>query len=55
MITWPATTFAAKRTVKVIGRIKVLINSIKKSKIVIGNGEPSGIQWEKNILKFITE
>lgn len=47
----PARMLATNRTIKVIGRIIFLTNSIKKSKKVKGRGVPSGIKWNKNFFK----
>lgn len=46
---WPARILATSRTIRVIGRIKFLISSIKKSKKVKGKGVPSGIKWYKDL------
>ena len=39
---WPATMLAAKRTDKVIGRIKTLTNSITTISAISPNGVPKG-------------
>ena len=47
----PATIFAIKRTLNVIGRIILLISSIKKSNLTKAKGVPSGIKCIRNLFK----
>lgn len=42
---WPATMFAARRMLKVKGRIRELTNSIKTIKGIKAKGVPSGTKW----------
>ena len=47
---WPAIMFAANRTANVIGRIMILIVSIKTMKGVSKRGVPIGIKWVSILL-----
>lgn len=46
----PAKILATNRTIRVIGRIKFLVTSIKNNKKVKIKGVPSGIKWERVFL-----
>lgn len=50
---WPATMLAVKRTHKVIGRIIVLVNSIRTMKFIKNLGVPWGTKWIKKLLVFM--
>lgn len=50
---WPAIIFAARRTERVIGRIKFLIVSIKTIKEDNSMGVPEGTKWENMWLVFL--
>ena len=45
IIKWPAEMLATKRTVRVRGRIKLLINSIITIIGIRGRGVPTGTKW----------
>jgi hypothetical protein len=48
---WPVVKFAVKRTAKVKGRIRFLINSIKhRNGFKNAEGEPLGWKWDKKAL-----
>ena len=49
----PATMLAAKRTERVIGRIKFLTSSIKTISGIKGAGVPDGTRWDKNLPKAV--
>lgn len=49
----PATIFADKRTDKVIGRIKLLINSIITINGISITGVPKGTKWDNICLKLL--
>lgn len=55
MSRWPDNTLAIKRTLKVKGRIKFLINSIINMKKIKSKGVPKGIIWITNPLKDFTK
>lgn len=42
---WPDTIFAINRILRVKGRIKVLISSIKTMNLINGEGVPLGTKW----------
>jgi len=48
LITWPAITLAAKRNIRVTGRIKALTNSINTRKIISPVGLLLGVKWVIN-------
>lgn len=52
---WPAIIFAARRTERVIGRIKFLIVSIKTIKEESIIGVPFGTKWENIWLVFLIQ
>jgi len=46
---WPATILAARRTDRVIGRIKFLTSSITTISGIRTSGVPAGTKWAKNL------
>jgi hypothetical protein len=49
----PATILAARRTDRVMGRIKFLTNSIKTIRGIRAAGVPDGTRWERKLLKAV--
>lgn len=52
MSKWPATILAVSRTHKVIGRIIVLVSSIRTMKFIKKDGVPWGTKWIRKLLVF---
>jgi len=49
----PATILAARRTDRVMGRIKFLTNSIKTIRGIRAAGVPDGTRWERKLIKAV--
>jgi hypothetical protein len=50
---WPAVILAARRTLKVIGRINILKDSTKTINLINNNGVPVGTKWVMFFFKFL--